>query len=81
MFFACHALWGELAYSVLTVADVLKLEPAEMMSIPTAFDSYVERTSSTCLISVARNSSSMSCERIGQSVSSRRYSSRAEVCR
>ena len=57
----CRTLWAELVhpqYNGLTVAEVLELEQAEMMPMPTAFDGYVERTvrvSSTCLISVARN--------------------------
>lgn len=51
----CRALWGELLhpqYNPLTVANVLELERAELMPIPTVFDGYVERTvrvSSTCL--------------------------------
>ncbi len=81
----CRALWGELAhpqYNGLTVAEVLELERAEMMPMPTAFDGYVERTvrvSSTGLISVARNRYSVPCERVGQWVSSRLYPSRIVV--
>lgn len=81
----CRALWGELLhprYNGLTVADVLELERAELMPMPTAFDGYVERTvrvSSTCLISVARNRYSVPCERVGQWVSSRLYPSRVVV--
>ena len=69
-------------YNGLTVADVLELERAELMPMPTAFDGYVERTvrvSSTCLISVARNRYSVQCERVGQWVSSRLYPSRVVV--
>ncbi len=81
----CRTLWAELVhpqYNGLTVAEVLELEQAEMMPMPTAFDGYVERTvrvSSTCLISVARNRYSVPCERVGQWVSSRLYPSRVVV--
>ncbi|MBB6290674.1 integrase-like protein [Pseudomonas sp. SJZ103] len=81
----CRTLYAELVhpqYSGLTVAEVLELEPAEMMPMPTGFDGYVERTvrvSSTCLISVARNRYSVPCERDGQGVSSRLYPSRIVV--
>ncbi|RML24968.1 hypothetical protein ALR00_200090 [Pseudomonas savastanoi pv. retacarpa] len=81
----CRTLWAELVhpqYNGLTVAEVLELEQAEMMPMPTAFDGYVERTvrvSSTCLISVARNRYSVPCERVGQWVSSRLYPSRIVV--
>ena len=81
----CHALWNELPhphYSGLSVADVLELERAEMMPMPTAFDGYVERAvrvSSTCLVSVARNRYSVPCEYAGRWVSSRLYPTRVEV--
>ncbi|RML55866.1 hypothetical protein ALQ93_200262 [Pseudomonas syringae pv. pisi] len=71
----CRTLWAELLhpqYNGLTVGEVLELEQAEMMPVPTAFDGYVERTvraSSTWLISVARNRYSVPCERVGQWVS------------
>ncbi|HIE0070009.1 TPA: IS21 family transposase [Pseudomonas aeruginosa] len=81
----CRALWNELVhpqYHGLTVAEVLELERAELMPMPTAFDGYVERTvrvSSTGLISVARNRYSVPCERVGQWVSSRLYPTRIVV--
>jgi len=81
----CRALWSELPhpqYDGLSVAEVLELERAEMMPMPTAFDGYVERTvrvSSTCLVSVGRNRYSVPCERAGQWVSSRLYPTRVEV--
>lgn len=73
----CRSLWESLQHpqnNGLTVAEVLELERAEMMPMPTAFDGYVERTvrvSSTFLISVARNRYSVPCERVGQWVSRR----------
>jgi hypothetical protein len=81
----CRALWSEPLhpqYNGLTVPDVLELERAKLMPMPTAFDGYVERTvrvSSTCLISVARNGYSVPCERFGQWVSSRLYPLRVVV--
>ena len=81
----CRALWHELPhpqYSGLSVAEVLELERAEMMPMPTAFDGYVERpvrVSSTGLISVARNRYSVPCEFAGRWVSSHLYPDRVEV--
>ena len=45
---------------------------AEMMTMPTPFDGYVEkpvRVSSACLVSIVRNRYSMPCELVGQWVS------------
>ncbi|MGH7461793.1 MAG: Mu transposase domain-containing protein, partial [Longimicrobiales bacterium] len=81
----CRALWNELShphYSGLTVAEVLELERAELMPMPTAFDGYVERAarvSSTGLISVGRNRYSVPCEYAGKWVSCRLYPTRIEV--
>ena len=53
----CRSLWSELRHpehKPFSVAEMLELECAEMMPMPTAFDGYVEklaRVSSTCLVS------------------------------
>ena len=81
----CRALWNELShpqYSGLSVAEVLELERAEMMPMPTAFDGYVERAarvSSTCLVSLGRNRYSVPCEYAGKWASTRLYPTRIEV--
>ena len=81
----CRALWSELRhpeYKEFSVADMLELERAEMMPMPTAFDGYVEkaaRVSSTCLVSVQRNRYSVPCELAGKIVSTRLYPQRVAV--
>jgi transposase len=75
----CRALWSELRHpehKAFSVAEMLELECAEMMPVPSAFDGYVEklaRVSSTCLVSVHRNRYSVPCELAGQRVSTRLY--------
>ena len=52
------------------------------MPMRAAFDGYVEkmaRVSSTCLVSVAPNRHSVSCELVGQMVSTRLYPTRVKV--
>ncbi len=81
----CRALWEELhhpEHKDLSVAEVLELERAEMMPMPSPFDGYVEkivRVSSTCLVSIGRNRYSVPCELVGQWVSSRLYPTRVAV--
>ena len=78
----CRSLWSELRHpehKPFSVAEMLELECAEMMPMPTAFDGYVEklaRVSSTCLVSVHRNRYSVPCELAGQRVSTRLYPNR-----
>lgn len=78
----CRSLWSELRHpehGQFSVADMLELERAEMMPVPTPFDGYVEteaRVSSTCLVRVARNRYSVPCELAGQRVSTRLYPDR-----
>ena len=80
-----RSLWSELRhpeYKEFSVADMLELERAEMMPMPTAFDGYVEkaaRVSSTCLVSVQRNRYSVPCELAGKIVSTRLYPQRVAV--
>ena len=53
---------------------MLELEKGHLMSMPAAFDGYVEkaaRVSSTCLVAVARNRYSVPCEWAGRLVSTR----------
>ena len=81
----CRALWSEIRhpeYKQFSVAEMLEQEQAEMMSMPTAFDGYVEKeakVSSTCLVSVSRNRYSVPCEFAGQRVSTRLYPNRVSV--
>src|SRR5258708_7671632 len=57
----CHTLWAECRhpdYPDLTLANVLELEQAQLMPMPSPFDGYIEmlaRVSSTCLITIHRN--------------------------
>lgn len=81
----CRVLWSELShpqYGGLSVAEVLELERAELMPMPTPFDGYVEkavRVSSTGLVSVGRNRYSVPCEFAGRWVSSRLYPTQIEL--
>jgi transposase len=81
----CQALWSEVRhpeYKQFSVMEILEQERAELMPMPTPFDGYVERSakvSSTCLVAVARNRYSVSCELAGQRVSTRLYTSRVEI--
>ncbi len=81
----CRALWSEIRhpeYKQFSVAEMLEQEQAELMSMPTAFDGYVEKeakVSSTCLVSVSRNRYSVPCEFAGQRVSTRLYPNRVSV--
>ena len=81
----CRALWDEIRhpeYKLLSVAEMLEQERAELMPMPTAFDGYVERSakvSSTCLVGVARNRYSVPCEWAGSRVSTRLYPGRVEI--
>ena len=81
----CRSLWGELRHpehKAFSVAEMLDLECAEMMPVPTPFDGYVERlarVSSTCLVSVHRNRYSVPCELAGQRVSTRLYPNRVGI--
>ena len=78
----CRSLWSELyhpEHKAFSVAEMLELECAQMMPMPTPFDGYVEklaRVSSTCLVSVQRNHYSVPCELAGQRVSTRLYPNR-----
>jgi len=80
-----RAIWSDTQHPVhkqFTVAEMLELERAHLMSMPTAFDGYVEkvaRVSSTCLVAVARNRYSVPCEWAGHMVSTRLYPNRVEV--
>ena len=61
---------------------MLEQERAELMLMPTPFDSYVERSakvSSTCLVAAAKNRYSVPCELAGQRVSTRLYPNRVEI--
>jgi transposase len=81
----CRSLWNELRHTEhkeFSVAEMLELERAEMMPMPTPFDGYVEklaRVSSTCLVSVQRNRYSVPCELAGQRVSTRLYPNQVSV--
>ena len=81
----CRSLWSELRHpehKPFSVAEMLELECAEMMPVPTPFDGYVEklaRVSSTCLVSVHRNRYSVPCELAGQRVSTRLYPNRVGI--
>ncbi len=81
----CTELWTQIKHpqhSQFSVADMLDLERAHLMPMPTPFDGYVQalaRVSSTCLVSIARNRYSVPCEWVGQSVSTRLYPTRVLV--
>ncbi|MFZ3139906.1 IS21 family transposase [Polaromonas sp.] len=78
----CRALWSEIRhpeFKQFSVLEMLAQELPEMMSMPAAFDGYVEseaRVSSTGLVSVQRNRYSVPCEFAGQRVSTRLYPTR-----
>jgi transposase len=81
----CRALWAELPYpdtAGLTLLDALELEQPHLMSMPGAFDGYIEvlaRVSSTCLVTVQRNRYSVPCHLANQKVSVRIYPERIEI--
>jgi transposase len=81
----CRALWSEIRhpeYKQFSVAEMLEQERAQLMSMPTAFDGYIERSakvSSTCLVAVAKNRYSVPCELALQRVSTRLYPNRVEI--
>ena len=81
----CRAVWADTLHTEHTqfkVAEMLELERDHLMSMPEAFDGYVEklaRVSSTCLVAVARNRYSVPCEWAGQMVSTRLYPGRVDV--
>ncbi len=66
----------------MSIGQVLEYHQAELMSVPTAFDGYVEsgaRVSSTGLVSVARNLYSVPCAYAGARVSVRLYPERVVI--
>ena len=75
----CRSLWSEIRhpeYKQFSVQEMLEQERGELMSMPTAFDGYIEKSakvSSTCLVSVSRNRYSVPCELAHQRVSTRLY--------
>jgi hypothetical protein len=81
----CRSIWADTQHPVhkqFTVAEMLELEKGHLMSMPAAFDGYVEKTarvSSTCLVAVARNRYSVPCEWAGRLVSTRLYPNRVSV--
>jgi transposase len=81
----CRAVWEDTVHPIhkqFTVSEMLELERAHLMSMPSPFDGYVEkpaRVSSTCLVSVGRNRYSVPCEWAGSLVSTRLYPSRVDV--
>jgi len=81
----CRSVWADTTHpehTQFTVAEMLELERDHLMSMPAAFDGYVERparVSSTCLVAVARNRYSVPCEWAGHMVSSRLYPNRVDV--
>ena len=81
----CRSIWADTPHPVhkqFTVAEMLELEKVHLMSMPAAFDGYVEkaaRVSSTCLVAVARNRYSVPCEWAGHLVSTRLYPNRVDV--
>lgn len=81
----CRALWSEIRhpeFKEFSVLEMLEQERTVMMSMPTAFDGYVEkpaRVSSTCLVAVSRNRYSVPCEWVGQRVSTRLYPNKVDV--
>jgi transposase len=81
----CHTLWAECRhpdYPDLTLADVLELEQAQLMPMPSPFDGYIEmlaRVSSTCLITLHRNRYSVPCHLANHMVSVHLYPERVVV--
>lgn len=82
----CRSSWQKVRrpeYKAFSVAELLVQEQAHLISMPTAFDGYIERSakvSSTCLVAVASNRSFVPCELAGQRVSTRRlYRGRVEM--
>ena len=81
----CRAMWAEGQhpdYAGVTVAEVLELEQAYLMPMPTPFDGYVEvlaRVSSTCLVTVMRNRYSVPCHLANHKVAVHIYPNRIEV--
>ena len=81
----CRSIWADTQHPIhkqFTVAEMLELEKGHLMSMPAAFDGYVEkaaRVSSTCLVAVARNRYSVPCEWAGHLVSTRLYPNRVDV--
>lgn len=81
----CQKLWNELKHPVheqFSIAEVLEQERDVLMPMIPAFDGYVEtlgKVSSTCLVSIDRNTYSVPCEFAGQIVSLRLYPNRVEV--
>jgi len=56
----CKVLWAETAHGTLpgSIADIWQAEKPDLISLPTAFDGFVEkskRVSPTCLITFDRN--------------------------
>jgi hypothetical protein len=76
---ACQDSWSELSHPdwpELTLADVMQDERARLMTLPKAFDGYVEqpaRVTSTALIHFQRNRYSVPCEWVNTVVSLRAY--------
>jgi len=80
----CIALWHETAHGTLpgTIADIWAAERAALMSLPVAFDGFVEvskRVSPTCLISFERNRYSVPASFANRPVSLRVYPDRLVV--
>ncbi len=80
----CTELWREILHGALpgTIADVWAEEQAALMTLPTAFDGFVEkskRVSPTCLISFDRNRYSVPASFANRPVSLRVYPERLVV--
>lgn len=80
----CTELWREIPHGALpgTIADVWAAEQAALMTLPTAFDGFVEkskRVSPTCLISFDRNRYSVPASFANRPVSLRVYPERLVV--
>ena len=81
----CRSVWADTPHPIhkqFTVGEMWELEKGHLMSMPTAFDGYVERlarVSSTCLVAAARNRYSVPCEWAGHVVSTRVYPARIDV--
>jgi transposase len=80
----CTELWREIPHGALpgTIADVWAEEQAALMTLPTAFDGFVEkskRVSPTCLISFDRNRYSVPASFANRPVSLRVYPERLVV--
>ena len=80
----CVALWNEIPHAALpgSVADVWAVERGALMSLPPAFDGFVEhskRVSPTCLISFERNRYSVPASFANRPVSLRVYPDRLVV--